>query len=894
MYNFRMRRRSGGTKTDPLPEYLSVLKDGFALLIDRTERCLDGTPFKIPISVINTALKLANDISDNKNDLQLLCQNIACQLAIVNGNLTQPESTESRDLIARFSRELKQELDAVGALANRGILRRILKTDADARAIADAFRRIDNRLNVFHLSLSIEINRKLDCANVEAALVKLYEASSNEASYDWGNNYDRPSCHPKTREEYLSQLEAWSQEKPWNRPGIFWMYGPAGTGKSAIVQSFCEQLHCKDQLGASFFFKRDHPSRSNAMKVFPTLAYHLATVSPELRVAIASSIREDPAVFSKSLAIQLQKLIVSPCQTATLALPLVIAIDGLDECKGEESQQEILHCLRTAYDDLKSQLLILIASRPEPEIRSIFEETHLMFAQNLEIHGSQDDVRTYLVDEFQRIRETYQSLHAAPMSWPGNDVVERYVEQSSGHFVYASTVVRFIDDKDWNPEERLRVIRKIETQPPFSTSPFSTLDQLYTGILADVPNRPRLLRILTLIAAGLQLSLVHIGQLLELERTDIRTTLRRLHSLIYIPPTVGGEEDMDDYITVHHASFLDFLNDPARSTQFHFNSAARHSLALHILKVFSEPSEIGSLLAGEHVFWSLHFEFITTTYLSPDMIHSLRQINLDLLFVRRGFGEISKWLEQQNAPVDLTRQWGGYATIADLEEVLALHFSQPRSKQDVDYSIPEALEIQVVSPTLVRIIQTWILIRATSSMSSHRNLIITRWVLDYSWDEMQTAIAPICFLKGESDIRYLCCDIRYLCWKISSPARIQELHLDQTLQILAKRCIQVICLQLQRRKAWWETSIHIVRVCSPTIELLEAVLRLVTTENLEYLSKEYSIHIHNIVVWLEAHPDAPLHLVERVKAFAKPEYFKHCDAKWKKWKKYTGLEGSRS
>ncbi|KAK7000625.1 NACHT domain-containing protein [Favolaschia claudopus] len=431
----------------------------------------------------------------------------------------------------------------------------------------------------------------------------LYKASSGEASYDSSDNYDRPPCHPRTREKYLLQLEEWSQENHSDCPRILWMRGPAGTGKSAIAQTFCKQLQPESRLGASL-------KRPSTPKLFPTLAYQLASAFPQFELAITSSIRENPGVFSKSLLIQLQKLIVIPCQAVTLAFPLVIVIDGLDECKDPEYQQEILLAFQNSYNDWKSHLAILVASRPEPDIERIFKESCLACAQTLEIQGSKDDVRTYLVDQFLRIRTTNEYLHVADISWPGDEIVEQFVERSSGHFVYASTVIKFIDDKDWNPEERVRVIRGIEREPVLATSPFSALDRLYTGILSDVPNRACLLRILAIIAAGLQLSPAHMGQLLELEPTNIRTTLRRLHSLINVPALVidglgrfQSASTSEETVTVHHASFLDFLNDPVRSAQFCFDRAARHSLVLHILKAFSEPSDIGTLPAVSHVLW---------------------------------------------------------------------------------------------------------------------------------------------------------------------------------------------------------------------------------------------------------------------------------------------------
>ncbi|KAJ6598310.1 hypothetical protein DFH09DRAFT_903600, partial [Mycena vulgaris] len=49
----------------------------------------------------------------------------------------------------------------------------------------------------------------------------------------------------------------------------------------------------------------------------------------------------------------------------------------------------------------------------------------------------------------------------------------------------SSTVIKFIDDKNFRPTERLDIIMGI-AESDFG-SPFSALDQLYTEILTAVP-----------------------------------------------------------------------------------------------------------------------------------------------------------------------------------------------------------------------------------------------------------------------------------------------------------------------------------------------------------------------------------------------------------------------
>ncbi|KAK6966478.1 NACHT domain-containing protein [Favolaschia claudopus] len=423
-------------------------------------------------------------------------------------------------------------------------------------------------------------------STIAAGMFALNAAAANEASYDSGESYARPPCHPETRKEYLSYLDRWSSSPDST---ILWMHGPAGTGKSSIAQSLCLKLAQNQQLGGSFFFRRGHASRANAMKVFPTIAYHLACVSNEIKLAICSSIAEDPAIFTKSLSVQLDKLILQPYQDVALTRPLVIVIDGLDECGDENRQQEILRAIGHAFTlgKRKSHICILIASRPEVHIQREFDEPCL-HALHLGIRGSGSDVRTFLVDEFCRIRETHERMENVLAPWPEQEVVDHLVCKSSGHFVYVATVIRFIEDQDWSPFLRLNTVMGM--RDPHSKSPFAALDQLYIQILSAVPDQTKLLQLLAVVAAGdslakKPLTLRVLSQLLHEDPADTRLILRRLHSVISVPPR-HPETKLATAIVVHHASFLDFLNDSTRADKFYFTIAARNCLALQVIKAF--------------------------------------------------------------------------------------------------------------------------------------------------------------------------------------------------------------------------------------------------------------------------------------------------------------------
>ncbi|KAJ7848449.1 hypothetical protein B0H14DRAFT_2356764, partial [Mycena olivaceomarginata] len=118
------------------------------------------------------------------------------------------------------------------------------------------------------------------------------------ASNDAGDRYPQPRCHPETRTEILADFHDWSSRDD-RTSRILWLYGPAGAGKSALAQSFCQKLATEQRLGGSFFFKRGHPSCGRAMMLFPTIAYHLAVLLPEFKCAVVKRVEKDPSIFAK-------------------------------------------------------------------------------------------------------------------------------------------------------------------------------------------------------------------------------------------------------------------------------------------------------------------------------------------------------------------------------------------------------------------------------------------------------------------------------------------------------------------------------------------------------------------------------------------------------------------
>jgi hypothetical protein len=258
-------------------------------------------------------------------------------------------------------------------------------------------------------------------------------------------------------------------------------------------------------------------TRGNARALFTTLAYQLALNNQDLHAAISQNLEHDRTIVGRNMDVQLRQLIDEPSQLLMNCLPLVLLIDGLDECQDEKVQQEIIGLLgRTIAAHGRSYpFRFLIASRPEMHIREIFNNPSFKWiVESMNIQQSFEDVRKYFRQEFARIRREHSTMANVRTLWPSQLILDSLVKKSSGYFAYASTVIRFIDDKYYRPTERLDMVQHLASNE--SDAPFADLDQLYIHILSAVPTRfhSKLRDILQCtVVSNLQLSPVQLDRL---------------------------------------------------------------------------------------------------------------------------------------------------------------------------------------------------------------------------------------------------------------------------------------------------------------------------------------------------------------------------------------------
>ena len=76
-----------------------------------------------------------------------------------------------------------------------------------------------------------------------------------DATKDSSARHPPPRCHPETRLKIRERLTQWllNENDKWK---MLWVRGSAGTGKSAVAQSFGDSCGEAKRHGASYFFSR--------------------------------------------------------------------------------------------------------------------------------------------------------------------------------------------------------------------------------------------------------------------------------------------------------------------------------------------------------------------------------------------------------------------------------------------------------------------------------------------------------------------------------------------------------------------------------------------------------------------------------------------------------------
>ena len=405
------------------------------------------------------------------------------------------------------------------------------------------------------------------------------------AAFDSHVDFDEPdsTCLLGTRIDILQKIRDWITQA--TDKSVFWLNGMAGTGKSTIARSVAQEFAQRDQLGASFFFKRGDGDRQSCKYLFTTIAFQLAQFLPALRQDITTAIDHSPDIGHKTLKEQFDRLILSPfkANVSRLSIPFLLVIDALDECVDQDKVQMIISLLSELGSSGSQYVRIFLTSRREQVFREIATDT----LEDIILHEItettiEQDISRYLDYKFDEIKA--RKKHELSASWPGQEVLKSLTAMSSPLFIFAATICRFIGDRRSDPVRRLQAVldkkqtsldKLQQTYQPILEALLEISTDEEDDILQDFRNIVGSIVVLIEPLTALALS-----KLLKVEYSKISTLLHQLHSVLRM------SNDSNTPIRTLHASFGDYLLNPHIKHSFWIDGREIHcQIALRCLDI---------------------------------------------------------------------------------------------------------------------------------------------------------------------------------------------------------------------------------------------------------------------------------------------------------------------
>ena len=176
-------------------------------------------------------------------------------------------------------------------------------------------------------------------------------------------------------------------------------------------------------------------------------------------------------------------MIVDPLSSTNISC--VIVIDALDECVDDQPASAILSVLGRYVKQL-TFAKFFITGRPEPRIRTGFRLplleplTQIFLLHEVKLSDVDGDIRLYLQEKLIGAAKRRSNFDLSN-PWPCDNDLVALTDKSSGLFIFASTLVRFIESEFHEPNERLQLI----VTPSDSTvhEGQAGIDLLYTQVL---------------------------------------------------------------------------------------------------------------------------------------------------------------------------------------------------------------------------------------------------------------------------------------------------------------------------------------------------------------------------------------------------------------------------
>jgi hypothetical protein len=377
-------------------------------------------------------------------------------------------------------------------------------------------------------------------------------------------------CLPETREDILAEITEWIHapaSSPENEKYMYWLYGVAGCGKSAIASTIARRFLGVKRC-AWYFFDASKQTDAGPGQMFSTLSRSLADIDAKWRKSLIEVAKESRQLRTTvNVKEQFENFIVTPAKEFEPVGPIVVVIDALDESGSREQRAQLLHMLGS-LDKLQGQgrFRFLVTSRPEGDIQTAFASKPWILSRNLaeaNEASTDNDIKRYVESELSNEQVLIEK-------WPHKPWEDLIILRAEHLFQWAFVACSFIKgtgEAGVNSVRRYTYLSEHE-----SDARLDKLDQLYKAVLVNLygsgeSDRVKLFRTVLgrVLSARDPLSLGALTNLRsdDEDAHDIRAILSSLGSLL------KGVNKQDEPIQPLHASFKDFMLSRDRSGDFY-------------------------------------------------------------------------------------------------------------------------------------------------------------------------------------------------------------------------------------------------------------------------------------------------------------------------------------
>ena len=364
---------------------------------------------------------------------------------------------------------------------------------------------------------------------------------------------------------------------------ILWLYGLAGSGKSTIAHTVAKTLTMNGLYLTCYFCARDGSDTTPPRKLFPTIAHQLALLYAPYREALVARLGgpDSSAALNDDFSDQRKYLFEDLLAGSGMApfQPLVIVVDGLDNCGSDRVSQTTLACNLSQLARTLPWIKLIITSRDRPDLRTVLDDKCYSMDIKTDTH-IHDDIRLYV-----EARTKDVTIFPDGLGCSESDI-KRLVAKADGLFEWCSVVFRYLSGCV-NPSDDLEDILSGRGV----TTALQGLYALYDNILKrrftsdkDVRTLRKVLGVIFIALSATQpLSVEAIAAFLQPD--DAPLTVQKI--VHWLSPVLHPAPDTG-LVRAHHLSFLDYVESKMDTEGWPQSDYIHEMMAIRCLQIMRQ------------------------------------------------------------------------------------------------------------------------------------------------------------------------------------------------------------------------------------------------------------------------------------------------------------------